>query len=71
MEKREFLKVTCLNGSQEITGILQDSDSVFLPESEQVYHPIREAKEGTKILCVENQPGRHLGMKIEEEIEER
>lgn len=71
MEKREFLKVTCLNDGQEISGILQDSDSVFLQGAEQSYHPIREAKEGMKIWGMENQPGRHLGMRIEEDIEER
>lgn len=71
MEKREFVKITCMNAEREISGIFQDSESVFLQESEHSFKSMKEIQVGTKILCVENQPGRHLGMKIEEEIDER
>lgn len=71
LEKREFRKVTVSCGNEEISAILQDSESVFLQEPEASYTNMKELRPGLRVLAMPSEPGRHLGGRIEEEIEER
>ncbi|WP_226037176.1 3-dehydroquinate synthase II [Aquibacillus saliphilus] len=70
IEKRQFLRVVCHYQGTEISATLQDSDSVHILTAEQSEKSIDNLKVGDSILCYPDQPGRHLGESIEEEISE-
>lgn len=72
MEKRPFLRVVCRveNNDQEISATVQEADSVHVMTVDQAAKPVLELKAGDRILCYPDEPGRHLGKKIEEEIKE-
>ncbi|MFB1049735.1 3-dehydroquinate synthase II [Paraliobacillus sp. JSM ZJ581] len=72
VEKRSFLRVVCrVEGTnQEVSATLQEADSVHVRTADGEAKPVLELKAGDRLFCYPDQPGRHLGEKIEEEIEE-
>lgn len=72
VEKRPFLRIVCrVEGTnQEISATLQEADSVHLLTAEGEAKPLVNLTPGDRITCYPDQPGRHLGEKIEEEIHE-
>ncbi|GGM33395.1 hypothetical protein GCM10011351_19290 [Paraliobacillus quinghaiensis] len=72
VEKRPFLRIVCqIEGTeQEISATLQQADSVHVLTTEGEAKAVLDLEEGDRIVCYPDQPGRHLGEKIEEEINE-
>jgi 3-dehydroquinate synthase II len=70
IEKRPFVRVECRNADSDviISATLQKSSSVYLREETKGEVSILELKKGDKISCILDQPGRHLGEQITEEI---
>ncbi|WP_407272501.1 3-dehydroquinate synthase II [Radiobacillus sp. PE A8.2] len=66
-EKRELIRVVCKIADKEISATLQASDSVHVL-SNKLAQSVETLELGDKILCLPDEPGRHLGKKIEEEI---
>ncbi|SIS75837.1 3-dehydroquinate synthase II [Salimicrobium salexigens] len=71
IEKRPLLRVECTDGEKLISATLQKSASVYVNEKEKGECPLLELKTGQEILAVSDEPGRHLGTKVDEEIIER
>ncbi|WP_102336302.1 3-dehydroquinate synthase II [Salimicrobium jeotgali] len=71
MEKRPLLRVECKDGKQLVSVTLQKSASVYVSEKEKGECPLLELKAGQEILAISDEPGRHLGTKVDEEIIER
>lgn len=70
VEKRKFLRLVCQVDDIHISATLQDSDSVHVVADDGKPKAVIDLKPGDRIQCVPDQPGRHLGEKIEEEITE-
>lgn len=71
LEKRQFVRVVCRTDSgEEISATLQEADSVHILTAEYKAKAVVELTKGDQILCYPDQPGRHLGEKIKEEIRE-
>ncbi|MDC3418119.1 3-dehydroquinate synthase II [Aquibacillus salsiterrae] len=70
MEKREFVRVVCQVDGVTISATLQQSDSVHLETEDGLEKSIVDLQVGDKIICRLDNPGRHLGEKINEDIEE-
>ncbi|MCT2538182.1 3-dehydroquinate synthase [Aquibacillus koreensis] len=70
IEKRKFLRVICKVDDVEISATLQESDSVHVQTENGAAKAVIDLQMGDKIICLLDQPGRHLGEKIEEEIAE-
>ena len=70
IEKRNFVRVVCLLDDKQISATLQESDSVHVLTSDGKEMPVIELQKGDKIACFPDDPGRHLGEKIDEEIKE-
>ncbi|MRH44085.1 3-dehydroquinate synthase [Aquibacillus halophilus] len=70
VEKRNFVRVICTVEGREISATLQDSDSVHVLTTKEQEKPVIELQPGDHILCYPDQPGRHLGELIDEDISE-
>ncbi|RCW77556.1 3-dehydroquinate synthase II [Saliterribacillus persicus] len=70
MEKRPFLRVVSRVGNIEISSTIQEADSVHLLGANAKEVPAISLVAGDKIMVAVDEPGRHLGEKIEEEINE-
>lgn len=72
IEKRPFLRIVCQTETtgDEISVTVQEADSVHLLSADQTAKTVIELELGDKLICLPDQPGRHLGKKIDEEIEE-
>lgn len=68
IEKRLLLRVTCKKEDHIISATLQKSSSIWLIEKENGQTPLQQLKEGDYIACLPDEPGRHLGEKIDEVI---
>ncbi|SIS59023.1 3-dehydroquinate synthase II [Salimicrobium flavidum] len=68
LEKRPFIRVECMREGKKISATLQRSTSVFVVEDQEGEIPILDVEEGQKILVHTDEPGRHLGEKIDEVI---
>ncbi len=69
IERRELLRVQCMCGDRVLSSTVQSSDSVwFLGEENRV--DAKTIKVGDKLMCRHDIPGRHLGKRKEEYIEE-
>ncbi|CQR46071.1 3-dehydroquinate synthase [Paraliobacillus sp. PM-2] len=55
---------------QEISATLQEADSVHVQTADGEAKPVLDLQKGDRLACYPDQPGRHLGEKIEEEINE-
>ncbi|SEO18522.1 3-dehydroquinate synthase II [Amphibacillus marinus] len=71
-EKRKLLRIVCQvsHSGQQISVTVQEADSVHLLASNGVAKSVLELKVGDTLSCYPDQPGRHLGEKIDEEITE-
>ncbi|GAB2557396.1 3-dehydroquinate synthase II [Gracilibacillus alcaliphilus] len=70
IEKRPFIRIVAKVDETEISATLQDADSVHLLAPDDQEKQVSSLKEGDLIMVRIDQPGRHLGEKIEEEITE-
>ncbi len=70
IEKRKFLRIVCKVNEVEISACLQESNSVHLLGADGEAKSVIDLKKGDRVVCYLDQPGRHLGEKIEEEISE-
>ncbi|SDH40722.1 3-dehydroquinate synthase II [Alteribacillus persepolensis] len=70
MEKRELVRVEMETDGVHISSTLQYADSVSFLEKDGTIVSVKELSEGTEIYCCIDEPGRHLGEKIKEEIRE-
>ncbi|MGP4039444.1 3-dehydroquinate synthase II [Gracilibacillus sp. D59] len=68
IEKRPLMRIVTKVGDAEISATLQEADSVHLLTPEHQEKQAIFLQEGERILVKVDQPGRHLGEKIEEEI---
>ncbi|MGN8645887.1 3-dehydroquinate synthase II [Gracilibacillus sp. HCP3S3_G5_1] len=68
IEKRSLVRIVTKVGDTEISATLQESDSVHVLTSEQKEKQAILLQEGDRILVKVDQPGRHLGERIDEEI---
>lgn len=71
VERRPLLLVTAEAEGREMSGILQNAETIRLVTPEGSPVSVVELKAGTEVLVLIEQAGRHFGMKIEETIEER
>lgn len=72
VEKRPFLRIVCRieDSDQEISVTLQEADSVHVRSENGEAKAVLDLKQGDRITCYPDQPGRHLGERITEEISE-
>ncbi|SFM04636.1 3-dehydroquinate synthase II [Salibacterium qingdaonense] len=70
MEKRDLVRMEVNAGGVRLSAVLQDAESVFMLQEDGTAISIKEVKEGARISCFLDEPGRHLGEKIEEQINE-
>nr|WP_078059944.1 3-dehydroquinate synthase II [Gracilibacillus phocaeensis] len=70
IEKRPLLRVVTKIGETEISATLQEADSVHVLGPNQEEKQILSLEVGDQIMICVDQPGRHLGEKIDEEIVE-
>jgi 3-dehydroquinate synthase II len=70
MEKRPLLRVIARYEGQRISATLQEADSVRLMGKTQNAIDVKALQRGDVVCFVPDQPGRHLGERIEETIEE-
>ncbi|WP_158734938.1 3-dehydroquinate synthase II [Alteribacillus sp. YIM 98480] len=70
MEKRELVRVELETEGAHISATLQYADSVSLLNKNHEVVSVKDLKEGDEIFCCIDEPGRHLGKKINEEINE-
>lgn len=73
IEKRPFMRIVCQTEktAQEISVTVQEADSVHLLGADGTAKPALELTIGDQLICYPDEPGRHLGKKIEEEITEK
>lgn len=70
MEKRPLLRVIARNEGQRVSVTLQEADSVRLMRQGKGAVDMLALKPGDKVCFVSDQPGRHLGQRVDETIEE-
>ncbi|WP_138420126.1 3-dehydroquinate synthase II [Aquibacillus sediminis] len=70
VEKRKFIRVVCQTETGQISATLQESDSVHVLTEQGKAKAVVDLEVGDQIMAIPDEPGRHLGEKIEEEIEE-
>ncbi|MFC4402765.1 3-dehydroquinate synthase II [Gracilibacillus xinjiangensis] len=70
IEKRSFIRIVVNVDGQEISATLQEADSVHLLGHDDTEKQAIQLQQGDRIMVRFDQPGRHLGEKIEEEIVE-
>ncbi|WP_345242121.1 3-dehydroquinate synthase II [Pontibacillus salipaludis] len=71
LEKRPFVRVECEGKERTISATLQNSSSVFVREENEGELSVQDLTVGQRILCLPDEPGRHLGERIEETIFEK
>ena len=71
MERRPLLLVRAEAAPSEVSVILQNAETIRLvtPEGEPV--SVVELEEGTEVLVMLEEAGRHFGARVEETIDER
>lgn len=70
MEKRELVRVETNWHGERISATVQQADSVTFLKEDATAVSITELEAGDRICCYPDQPGRHLGEKITEDITE-
>ncbi|SER90210.1 3-dehydroquinate synthase II [Gracilibacillus ureilyticus] len=70
IEKRPFLRLVVNVNGKEISATVQKADSVHVLGEEGAEKQVLQLQPGDRIMVKTDQPGRHLGEKIEEEITE-
>lgn len=70
MERRPLLRVIIDHAGQRISATLQAADSVRLQTKDAGAMDAQKLKVGEHVAFIPDQPGRHLGQRIEEEIRE-
>ncbi|RSL31683.1 3-dehydroquinate synthase [Salibacterium salarium] len=70
MEKRDLMRIEINMDGKNISATLQNADSVAFLQNNGNVLTAKELKEGDIVCCYSDEPGRHLGEKIEEEISE-
>lgn len=70
IEKRPFIRIVCqeLKTNQEISVTVQEADSVHLLAADRTAKAVIDLAIGDELICYPDEPGRHLGEKIKEEI---
>ncbi|MDX8045113.1 3-dehydroquinate synthase II [Gracilibacillus sp. S3-1-1] len=68
IEKRPLMRIVAKVGDTELSATLQKADSVHLLTSDHEEKQAISLQAGDRILVKVDQPGRHLGERIEEEI---
>lgn len=71
MEQRPLLRVIARHSGQRISAMLQAADSVRLMGKNQTAIDVQKLRPGDVVCFLPDQPGRHLGQRIEETIEEK
>lgn len=71
IEKRPLMLVTAAVGDKEITGILQNAETIRLTDPKGKALSVVSLKPGDKVLVAIEEAGRHFGIKIEETITEK
>ncbi|SDM45912.1 3-dehydroquinate synthase II [Sediminibacillus halophilus] len=71
IERRPFIRVSCQGDEGIVSATLQSSTSVYVQEAEKGAVSVLDLKKGDRIAGRMDKPGRHLGKKIDEFIEER
>ena len=70
MEKRPLLRVIARYGDQRVSATLQDADSVRLQSKDRGAVDVKGLQPGDAVCFLPDEPGRHLGRRIDEVIEE-
>lgn len=70
-EVRPLLLIRAKAGNKEINVIVQDDWHIRLYGTDKSVLHVTELKKGTKVLAYVCEPGRHVGVKIDETITER
>ena len=70
IEKRPLMLVTAA-GDKQITGILQNAETIRLTDPKGKALSVVSLKPGDKVLVALEEAGRHFGLKIEETITEK
>jgi 3-dehydroquinate synthase II len=70
MEKRPLLRITANDAGRRISATLQDADSVRLFTRDGSAPDVRSLSPGDAICFYPDEPGRHLGQRINEAIRE-
>lgn len=68
IEKRPFVRLVCEREGHIISATLQKSSSIWLEEKEKGQTPLQELQAGDYVAVLPDDPGRHLGEKINEII---
>ena len=71
IEKRPLMMVKAAVGDQEITGIVQNAETIRLTDPEGKALSVVSLTPGDKVLVAVEQGGRHFGLKIDETITEK
>lgn len=71
IEKRPLMMVKATVGDQEITGIVQNAETIRLTDPEGKALSVVSLTPGDKVLVAVEEGGRHFGIKIEESITEK
>ena len=71
MEQRPLLRVIARHSGQRISATLQAADSVRLIGKSQSAIDVQKLQPGDAVCFAPDRPGRHLGQRIQESIEEK
>ena len=71
IEKRPLMMVKATVGDKEITGIVQNAETIRLTDPEGKALSVVSLTPGDKVLVAVEEGGRHFGLKIEETITEK
>lgn len=71
IEKRELVRVKVRARDVNLSATLQWADSVYLMTDQYEPMALKDCRPGDRIYCRTDEPGRHLGQAVQEEIEER
>ncbi|GGG01467.1 3-dehydroquinate synthase II [Paenibacillus abyssi] len=64
IEKRSFVRVEIRVEDKLISASLQNSESVHVWTEAGEAKPVTRLQSGDRVLCLMDEPGRHLGMKV-------
>lgn len=71
IEKRPMLRIECEAGENSVSCTLQSSDSVAVCRADGGRVAVSEIKKGDQVVLFADSPGRHIGERIEEFIQEQ
>jgi 3-dehydroquinate synthase II len=71
IEKRPMLLIRAKIGTQEVTTIVQNAETIRLTSPEGKPVSVVALKAGDKVMAAVEECGRHFGHKIEETITEK